>query len=150
MDCRKGAGTKTAKKTGRKGRSDQNEAGSVKAQPWEERSGREGMIKREGSGVKGQEPGAPEVSLRPERGVVGSETPHRARGVWRPGWLASQTEKRDQKELWRDPKKEAEGLRVRRVCSHKAGRAVVLAAPDAGQKQAPVHSLSRRNEGTGQ
>lgn len=35
-----------------------------------------------------------EVSLRPERGVVGSETPHRARGVWRPGWLASQTEKR--------------------------------------------------------
>lgn len=47
-----------------------------------------------GKGQTGTGMGALEVSLRPERGVVGSETPHGARGVWRPGRLASQTERR--------------------------------------------------------
>lgn len=65
------------------------------------RIGREGPDRNKNQGPL-------EVSLRPERGVVGSETPRRARGVWRPGWLASQTEKKeDQKELWREPKRES-------------------------------------------
>lgn len=55
-----------------------------------------------------------EVSLRPERGVVGSETPHRARGVWRPRWLAFQTERRGtRKNVGENPEGKAGGCRYR-------------------------------------
>lgn len=80
---------------------------------------REGMVKNRRIRSEGPDgnrnQGLLEVSLRPERGVVGSETPHRARGVWRPGWLASQTEKkRTRKNFGENPKGKAGGLGVRR------------------------------------
>lgn len=101
-----------------------------------------------------------EVSLRrrPERGVVGSETPHRARGVWRPGRLASQTERRGtRKNFGENPEWKAGGLQVQSGCPHKAGRPAALPPLDIRQKQAPqhrtgtqLHSLSRKNRGAGQ
>lgn len=163
LDCTK-SGTKTAETTEtereeardtRRGRKESRPSPGKKVEEM-----REGTIKNRKIGseapVRNRNQGPLEVSLRPERGVVGSETPHRARGVWRPGRLASQTERRGTRKNFGENPEGKAGTEWLPPQGRQAGQQHCYLL-DIRQKQAPqhrtgtqLHLLSRKNRGAGQ